>query len=233
MAAPPLHLTKSELAVQVLRERIRSGELAPGARLRVEQLARELEMSPTPIREALRILQADRLVNYRPHYGIVVAEFSDAQIHEIYRVRALLEPFAVELAVPLLDDQQLSELERLHEQHATAVQSDQASVIGHLNSAWHWMIYEASGSPLLNSLIHGLWEASPWRTMWALPGLRELSHREHASVMEAIGLRDAARAAEAMRVHVDSGEAMLLARLEGEVAAPSRPSLRVGEKADT
>ena len=61
----PRHLTKTEIALQVLRERIGSGDLAAGKRLRVEELAGELEMSPTPVREALRLLQADGLVDYR------------------------------------------------------------------------------------------------------------------------------------------------------------------------
>ncbi len=70
------HKTKTELALQVLRDRIRTGELEPGQRLRLNDLTAELGMSPTPIREALRLLQADGLVDYRPHQGIVVAELS-------------------------------------------------------------------------------------------------------------------------------------------------------------
>lgn len=72
--APPRHLTKTELALELLRERIHSGELAPGQRLELEELTQLLGMSATPIREALRLLQADRLVNYHPHHGVVVTE---------------------------------------------------------------------------------------------------------------------------------------------------------------
>jgi DNA-binding GntR family transcriptional regulator len=205
--------------MQVLRDRIRAGELAPGERLRVEELARELDMSPTPIREGLRVLQADGLVNYRAHYGIVVAEITSEQIKEIYRLRTLLEPAAVELAVPQLDDEQLSELERLHDLHAAALSSNRPGAIAQLNSEWHWALYDASGSPLLNDFIHRLWETFPWRTMWALPGRIELSHRQHARVMKAIRARDAARAAEQMRLHVASGEETLLERLERERAS--------------
>jgi DNA-binding GntR family transcriptional regulator len=212
MATLPRHLTKTEVAVQVLRERIRAGELAPGERLRVEELARELDMSPTPIREALRVLQADGLVNYRAHYGIVVAEITSEQIGEIYRLRTLLEPAAVELAVPRLDAEQLAQLERLHGQHAAAIASNRTGAVAQLNSAWHWAIYDTSGAPLLNDFIHRLWETFPWRTMWALPGRVELSNRQHERVMKAIRARDAARAAEQMRVHVASGEETLLAR---------------------
>src|SRR5262245_28498270 len=113
----PEHSTKTELALEVLRERIRNGELAPGERLRVDELTQELGMSATPIREALRLLQADRVVDYRPHHGIVVAELSIGKTEEVYRLRALLEPLAVELAVPKLDDAARAEIESLHARH--------------------------------------------------------------------------------------------------------------------
>jgi DNA-binding GntR family transcriptional regulator len=213
---PLRHLTKTEVALEVLRERVRSGQLPPGQRVRVEEVARELDMSPTPIREALRVLQADGLVDYRPHHGIVVAETSSEQIVEIYRLRTLLEPAAVELAVPLLDDARLAELERLHEQHSAAAAAKRGGALGQHNSAWHWTIYEASGSPLLNDFIRRLWEAFPWRTMWALPGRAERSQHQHAEVMKAIRARDAVRAAGEMRAHVASGEETLLEQLARE-----------------
>src|SRR5690348_4749364 len=119
--ATPRHLTKTEIALQVLRERLRSGDLAPGARLRVEELANDLEMSPTPVREALRLLQADGLVDYRAHHGIVVSELTPEEIQDLFRLRTVLEPLAVELAVPRLGRADLARLERLHEQQVAAV----------------------------------------------------------------------------------------------------------------
>jgi DNA-binding GntR family transcriptional regulator len=214
MAVAPPHLTKTELALQALRAGIRSGELKPGQRLRVGELTRELGMSPTPIREALRLLQADRLVDYRPHHGIVVTELSAEVTAEVYRLRALLEPLAVELAVPRLTAAGMDELERLHEKHASASTSER-------NRAWHWAIYDASGSSLLNDFVRRLWEAFPWRTMSALPGRASLSHEEHAAVMDAIRRRDAALAAKRMREHVSSGADTLLAHLRRELSAES------------
>jgi DNA-binding GntR family transcriptional regulator len=208
-----VHLTKTELALQELRAGIRTGDLSPGQRLRVDELTRELGMSPTPIREALRLLQADGLVDYRPHHGIVVAELSAEVTAEVYRLRALLEPLAVELAVPRLSDADVSELERLHEEHSTSPSSER-------NRAWHWAIYETSGSGLLNDFIRRLWEAFPWRMSGELPGRAKLSDEEHTSVMKAIRRRDAALAAERMRAHVSSGRDTLLTHLQ-ELATQS------------
>jgi DNA-binding GntR family transcriptional regulator len=219
VAVTPRHQTKTELALQALRERIRSGQLRPGERLRVDELTRELGMSPTPIREALRLLQADRLVDYRPHHGIVVAEVSADATAEVYHLRAVLEPLAVELAVPRLTDDAIDDLERLHERHASAGSSQRRGATADPNWAWHWAIYDASGWPILADLIRQLWEAFPWRTMWALPGRMSLSLEEHEAVMAAIRGRDALVAAERMRDHVTSGRETLLAHLRKELAA--------------
>jgi DNA-binding GntR family transcriptional regulator len=207
------HQTKTELALQVLRERIQSGELAPGQRLQLTNLPAELGMSPTPIREALRLLQADGLVLYRPHQGIVVAENSPDQIDELVRLRCLLEAFAVELAVPRLTPSRLAELERLHERLLRAIEADHGTAITKGNHAWHWAIYETAESPVLLELIRRLWDAYPWRTMWVLPGRAEQSAHEHESVMEAIRRGDGTEAARRMGAHVGSGKDSLLARL--------------------
>ena len=213
MAVAPQHQTKTELALQALRERIRSGQFQPGQRLRVDELTRELGMSQTPIREALRLLQADRLVDYRAHHGSVVAEISADTTVEVYHLRALLEPLAVELAVPRLTEKDVQELERLHERHASAPTSKSGAAVSDRNRAWHSAIYEASGWPILNDLARQLWESFPWRTMWALPGRTSLSLRQHEAIMEAIRARDAALAAERMREHITSGRETLVAHL--------------------
>jgi DNA-binding GntR family transcriptional regulator len=206
----PRHLTKTEIALQVLRERLRSGELAPGSRLRVEELATDLQMSPTPVREALRLLQADGLVDYRAHHGIVVSELSPDEIQDLFRLRTVLEPLAVELAVPRLGPDDLARLERLHEQQVAAVAAKRGSAIAQHNSDWHWTIYDAVGSPLLHDFLRRLWEVFPWRTIWALPGRPEQSLAQHEALMAAIRKGDAARASALMREHVASGETTLL-----------------------
>lgn len=212
--APPLHATKTQIALQELREDIRSGTLAAGERLRVDEVAAELGMSPTPVREALRLLQADGLVEFRPHQGIVVASLSATQTAEIYHLRALLEPDAVMLAVPRMSEHQLAELRRLHEKVVKAVHSGRGSAVSDTNAAWHWALYRNCGSDHLVAFIQRLWDAFPWRTIWAITGRAEQSLREHQEVMDAIDAGDAELAAERMRTHVLSGVETLINRLE-------------------
>lgn len=209
LSLPPRHVTKTELALELLRDRIRSGELAPGQRLAIDDLTRLLGMSATPIREALRLLQADRLVDYRPHHGVVVTETPPEVTAEIYRLRAVLEPLAAELAVQNLSPEQLRELERLHTELQTAVRSGRGKRIADRNAAWHWALYESANSVYLNDFIRRLWEGFPWRTMWALPGHAELSLKEHEAMMEAIRAGDGGGVADLMRRHILSGEETL------------------------
>jgi DNA-binding GntR family transcriptional regulator len=173
-------------------------------------------MSPTPIREALRLLQADGLVIYRPHQGIVIAEPSPDEIADVVRLRCLLESFAVELAVPVLTPAQLRHLDQLHEKLLAAVAQGRGTELTKCNVAWHWAIYEAAGSAHLKELIRRLWDAYPWRTMWALPGRASESAAEHQAIMDAIAARDGRLAAERLRAHIASGEQLLLDRLERE-----------------
>jgi DNA-binding GntR family transcriptional regulator len=212
--APPRHLTKTELALEQLRERIRSGELVPGQRLALEDLTQSLGMSATPIREALRLLQADHLVDYKPHHGVVVKELSPEATVEIYRIRSVLEPLAAELAVESITEERLARLERLHEALRTAVSAGRGKRIAEINAEWHWALYESAQSTYLNDFIRRLWGGFPWRTMWALPGRAEQSLREHEAMMEAIRSGDGEAAAACMRAHIVSGAETLVDGVE-------------------
>jgi DNA-binding GntR family transcriptional regulator len=206
-----VHRTKTEIALHNLRERIRTGELKPGQRLRVPALRDELAMSPTPIREALRLLQADGLVTYQPHRGITVAGLSPETTSELSLLRCTLELLATELGVAKLGERGLKELTRTHEKLLRAVESGHGTEINELNSAWHWQIYDAAESPQLGEFIRRLWDRYPWRTMWVLPGRAQKSIEEHAAVMDAVVAGDAREAALRMRAHIVSGERSLLA----------------------
>jgi DNA-binding GntR family transcriptional regulator len=219
--APPHHSTKAEFATEALRARIRSGELKPGAPLRIDVLTRELGMSSTPVREALRLLQADRLVEYHPHRGTNVASAgADPTMEEVYRIRMHLEPFATEIAVGLMGDKDIARLEHAHQALVKASNTRRVSRqrITQHNVTWHWIIYEAAGMPILVELIQRLWDAFPWRTLWVIPDTAATSTDDHERIMEAIRDRDANEAAERMRAHIGRGYKYLIAERDGVLA---------------
>lgn len=210
MARSPLHRTKTDIALEAIRERILSGELRPGYYLRTEAFAEELGMSATPVREALRLLQADRLVDYRPHQGIVVAGLSPSEMEEIYTLRTVLEPLAVERGAAGLTEARLRRLQSLHEELVGHAGSGMPGRVGELNASWHWCIYEACEMGYLLDFVGKLWERFPWRTMWTRPSDVERSIREHGQIMDAILRDDPREAGQLMRKHLLSGRESLL-----------------------
>ena len=197
-----LHETKTELAVRLLRDKIRVGELEPGERLSPVAIAEQLEMSPTPVREALRLLQSDGLIIYKPHQGIEVAGLPADDVAEIYMLRRLLEPVAAERAVPNITGPVLRKLERLHDRLRDAVATGQGRKIAEANAAWHWYIYDQSGTRYLTEFIRRLWARFPWRTMWVIPQRAERTLEEHEAMMVAIRAGDGAETARLLRAHI-------------------------------
>lgn len=220
----PTHQTKSELALRVLRERIRSGQLEVGHRLQVHVLARELGMSPTPIREALRLLQADRLVHYEAHRGVLVARHSPERLSDVYAIRMALEPLATRLAIERMSDDQKEELQTIHENFLAAGRAGRGKRMAELNSAWHLAIYQAAGSDMLQDFTARLWDVFPWRTNWAVEQRTSDSMREHDLVMAAVRAGDPQAGADAMFAHIQAGSASEQPGLGDAEQATQEPS---------
>jgi DNA-binding GntR family transcriptional regulator len=199
-------------AYRAIRIAIEEGVLAPGERVRMNQLVSELHMSPTPIREALRLLQADGLVEHRPHRGIIVSEYTPERAEEVYRLRVALEPIATELAAQRATDEDLAQLAALHDDLVMAVADGLFETAAALNVEWHRTIYAASGSRYLQEFINRLWAALPLGALW-VSRCAQRSIEEHAAIMEALLRHDGKRAASVMTQHLARGNAMTAARL--------------------
>lgn len=206
-------MTKTDFAAQQLRERIFVGDFAPGERLMVEHLKADLAMSPTPIREALRVLQAEGLIVHRPHHGMVVARQSIEDVQEICDLRAVLEPHALELAMPNMDAATLDKLDKLHAELVSASEHDNATDAIAINHEWHWLIYRTAGSARLEDYIQRLWKAFPWRVLGTFPGRAEHAAHEHEPIQAAIRTGDTTDAVEHLRQHIKNGENALVQRL--------------------
>lgn len=198
-------MTKTEAAFHTLRSGIEEGRFRPGERLTLARLLKELDMSPTPIREAIRLLQAEGLLEHEPHHGVIVAEYSPEKAEEVYRLRAVLEPLATELAVERATPEQVAAIRRLHDALAGAVREGTGRTdVAALNAEWHRQLYAASGSRYLQEFIARLWTAVPVRAIW-LTRRAASSVAQHETIMEAIEQGDARAAAECMREHIRFG----------------------------
>lgn len=201
----PRYETKAEMALRVLRERILVGTLLPGQKLEINEIAAEFGMSATPVREALKALQADHLAAYTPHRGTIVADNSEEVTAEVFRLRLLLEPAATAAAIHRMTPEMLERLETLH---ARLVDSHDVSndVFADRDSEWHWTLYEAAGSAFLSDFIRRLWDSFPWRALVSVSGRRESAVLEHEAMMEAIRSGNPDTVIREMRIHIEQSQ---------------------------
>jgi DNA-binding GntR family transcriptional regulator len=213
-------VTKLDLVEQLLIREIASGQIAPGEPLRQLELADRLGISATPVREALRRLEAQGLVVRHPHRGVRVAEVEPAEMSELYIIRAALEGLAVEHAVPHLTPKDIRALEQIHERLEVGRAKGALKSLRKLNYDFHTRLYRHSELPRLTRIIDSLWPLFPWDSIWAIPGRAASSAVEHREILDALKKGDAVAAGSAMRRHIESGSEELI-RFHAN-AAPSR-----------
>jgi DNA-binding GntR family transcriptional regulator len=152
----------------------------------------------------LRLLQAQGLVEHRPHHGMVVAEFPVEETEEVYRLRVVLEPMAAGLAAERAGTEQLERIRRRLDDLKEAVEAGAARVdAAELNAAWHRAVYEAAGSRYLEEFITRLWGVLPLEAIW-LEIRSEASVEEHERITAAIERRDATEAAALVKRHIEA-----------------------------
>ena len=181
------HRTLAERAFATLHEAIVTGVLAPGERLPIEELAEVLEMSPMPIREALRLLDSVGLVENMPHRGARVTELSIDDLREVYEARLSLEPLAVRHAAEKFADADAGLAKERLEAHVKAYRQRDLRLIWSTHTAFHFAIYDAAHSRWMSRLIHPLWETSERYRFAMLPVRLNLEQRrlEHERILQA------------------------------------------------
>lgn len=194
--------TKTDYAVNALRAMVQHGELQPGARINVGALARQLAISPTPVREAVRLLQAEGMLVYSPHRGARVAELAVTELDDLYQISEALEGLATELAAERLTDDELAYLRATENEMAAAVRARRREVLYRLNDEFHLGIYHGARCPRLVRLILNVWQAMPGDTFLVIPERGIRSIEEHEPVLAALERRAPAEAAAAMREHI-------------------------------
>lgn len=204
-------LPQGQGAYRHLLNGIRDGTLPPGARLRETELAERLGISRTPVREAIRQLEADGLVVHLPRQGATVRSLDYAEVIELYEMRAVLEGTAARLAARAASGIELGELSALHAELAAAPAGAQAR---ELNRQFHRSLIDAAKNRFLVKAMSALQKTmlilGP--TTLADPTRAADAVAEHAYVLAALQNRDGLAAEEAMRRHV---EAALSARIRG------------------
>jgi DNA-binding GntR family transcriptional regulator len=191
--------TAHSYAYESLRARILSGELTPGTALIQANLAKELGVSMTPIREALRNLATEGLVTMSTHRGATVTQLDIEDAKEIYRIRLQLEPSAVAMAVLEADNAMFDRAQTLIDRMAEASGPEWIA----LNQEFHQLLVSPAKSPRLVGILKGLQEAATLYVGMALSHRRAPApETEHSAILDAYRRRDASAASAAVANHI-------------------------------
>ncbi len=187
-----------------IRSAILSGQLAAGTRIDQRAIADELGVSIIPVRESIRQLEAEGLIEKRPYRGAFVTVLSMTELVDIYVAREALEELAARIAVERMTPEVVASLEALLAEMESATESGDRSALFDLNGAFHFTLYTASQNKILCQLIEGLWERSTVyrRRFTFMPERAQQALAEHKQILAACRRGDADAAGRAVRLNV-------------------------------
>ena len=205
-----------EVVCETLREAIRKGILKPGERLMEIQLAEELGVSRTPVREAIRKLELEGYVIMMPRRGTYVANLSIRDVNEVFEIRTSLESLSSGLAAERITDEELESLQRLLVRIGEFIECNNMEKIVETDMQFHDLLYQASRNTRLVGIIYNLREQlTRFRsTSMSFPGRLKATLEEHRAIVEAIAQGDVKGAQHASEYHMEKSEQTLLKSME-------------------
>lgn len=215
-----VYVSKTNMAADAIRSLIESGEVGPGDRVDVRRVAASLEMSITPVREALRILQAEGFLDYDEHRSISVMELSASDISELYLLRSQLEGLASQQAAAVWDEKHAALLERASQAFAAAVEAQDGPAARAANREFHFTIYGAARSRFIEPIISRLWGQFAWSDIWSIPGRMQRSVSEHEEIARALQTGDGGLVASLLVAHIRGSQESITDQRDGSQCEP-------------
>lgn len=230
MGAPdfPVRSQLSEDVARFVRKRIFNGDYAAGQYVRLDQLAAELGISVTPVREALFGLRAEGLLDQQPHRGFVVLPVTRRDITDVSDVQAHIGGELAARAAANITDELLRELEEIQDQLEDAYTADDEESAVRLNHEFHRAVNVAADSPKLAQLMYQITRYAPESVFPTVSGWPAESIRHHRAVLAALAKRDEDLARAAMAEHLAAGAAPMIDHLveHGVVDRPGAAGVR-------
>lgn len=212
------HESRGEIAYARLKEAIQAGELKPGQRIREVEMAARLSMSRTPVREALRRLEADGLLTFAPYRGMVIAELDHQAVMELYQMREVLEGTAAALAARHASEAEIAVLRDI----MAGDPGDDADPyrLAQHNRQFHGALYRGAHNRYLLKTLNVLRDAMALlgMTTLSLTGRSDTAREEHAAIVAAVEARDPAVAEQAARAHIRAAQRARIRLMFGDSA---------------
>lgn len=203
--------TKEERVADYLREGIIAGVYPRGSRLKQAEIAEQLNLSITPVREALKILEAEGYINRDSYRGASIVPFDAAASEEILQLRLVLEARLVQGAVEKATAQDIEALRKLEKEFEEAFASGDPALARGVNYRFHRKMYDIAGMPHTLHFVQILWARYPFDLINMATGRSDKAIEEHKEIIEAMCARDSSGAVLAMRKHIESGWEVLKA----------------------
>ncbi len=216
---------RASLAEQVeeaLRREITEGRVRPDARVNIAEYGESWSVSSTPLRDAVRALEAQGFLRIEPRKGVFVAPMTRRSVREIFELRVALECMAVELATPRAPEAQIGAVLAAYRRLADGPAGRIEACSEAEDMAIHDLAREQCGNPRLQRLLSGQMDLVRWAQgvlVREAPRAYALALPEHIAIAEAMARRDAAGAVAAMRRHLENSRARLEARLPEDIGA--------------
>lgn len=207
----PANLT--QVAAEYICDLIFSARKKPGSKLKPVELAREIGISSTPVREALILLSYEGLATLEPRKGYTVARLTRTDIEDIFALDAHLEGVLSRRALPFVTDETVTELEALDNRIREEIAAGRADRVGPLNGTFHGLLASINlDANFLQSLRSSTWRSRPMRFYSTIPGFVEATH--HGEIIDAVRERDGCRVDEEIHKHAQVSCSLLTRHLE-------------------
>lgn len=205
-----------DAAYEILKLAILKGDLAPGQRLVEHQLGTQMKTSRIPIREAIKRLEQDGLVEKLGKRGFVVKSVSIEEVEETFGIRAVLESYAAYLATEHMNDATIGKLEASIEAYKEAMAQGDMEKLMAVNGQFHEIIYRAAGSQKLYSLINNFRDfiSRYRRLLLTCQAYAELSLRDHVEMVEAMRTNDKEKVENLVKSHISRGKEIIIQEME-------------------
>ena len=223
--------TLTERVVAELRKALIDGVFVPGQLIKIRDVARAVNVSPTPAREALTILIAEGLLlTADTNKSAMVPPLTADSLREITEMRVSLECVAATAALPKLTDDDIKTLAESHEEMMRATDADDVAAILHNNAAFHHALYSKSGMPLLIKMIETVWLRSGayLRTAYPAYGRLRKGLDNHTRIIRALKKRDQAALVQALEHDIRESSAHLHTQLAAHFANDGRSARKAG-----
>ena len=220
--------TKEEYVAEYLREGILSGRFPRGTRLKQADIAAELNLSITPVREALRILEAEGYVLSETHRGVIVAPFDATATREINDLRVLLESRLALAAMENLTAQDYTALAQLQREFDEAETRGDREAVRALNYRFHSQLYATAQQPQTLHFVQVLWAKYPFDLINLIKGRAGRAAVEHRQLLKAMKSGDRKAVMTSLREHIEAGWHELQSQLEQQASrtVPKPPKSR-------